>query len=342
MSVEPLVSVVVPVYNVEAYLHECVESITQQTYKNLEILLIDDGSTDNSGKICDELAQEDKRIKVFHEENKGLGLSRNVGIDKSNGEYITFVDSDDTLAPDLIASLVVEIIKNNAGLCMAGLTKTDVNGKPLFEESYGNHTYTGSEIIDVLFRRMLGSAPAKHDFIKVTVWSNLYSKKVIDKYAIRFKSEREFISEDILWHSEYLRCSTCVRVIDNRGYFYRTTPTSLTNKYNKDRFSNVCIFYKEMLKRIESMHMDDEAVARLQKQFLINVRTCIKQEKKKPDTSFGEMAINIKEITNASLVKEVVEEYSMQKLNLKQRVFLYLIKHKNAYTLSILARQNLL
>lgn len=339
---KPLVTVVVPIYNVEPYLRKCVESIMHQTYNNLEILLIDDGATDGSGKICDELALEDERISVFHEKNKGLGLSRNVGIEKANGDYVTFVDSDDTLGSDLIAKLVTGIQENKADLCIAGLTKTDVAGKKLFEESYGTHTYTGTEIINTLFKRMLGSSPAKHDFIKMSVWSNLYSMDIINKYNVRFKSEREFISEDILWHSEYLKHSKCVQLIDNSGYFYRTTPTSLTNKYNKDRFPKICIFYQEMLKRIKNMEMSEEAVFRLQKQFLINVRTCIRQEKKRPDSSFKLMVKSVSEIVSNSLVKEVVRAYSTQKLGIKQRVFVDLVKNENAYILSVLTKGNIL
>ena len=90
-----LISIIIPVYNVEKYLKECVDSVRKQTYKNLEIILIDDGSKDNSGKLCDELAKEDNRIKVIHKENGGLSDARNVGIENATGEYIQFIDSDD-------------------------------------------------------------------------------------------------------------------------------------------------------------------------------------------------------------------------------------------------------
>ena len=92
---EELISVIVPVYNVEKYLNRCVESIMNQTYKNLQIILIDDGSNDRSGKICDEYAEKDKRIEVIHKENAGVSAARNKGLDKAKGEWITFVDADD-------------------------------------------------------------------------------------------------------------------------------------------------------------------------------------------------------------------------------------------------------
>ena len=111
-SKEPLISVIVPVYKVEEYLDKCVESIVDQTYRNLEIILVDDGSPDNCPKMCDEWAKKDKRIKVIHKENGGLSDARNAGIDIAKGEYITFIDSDDTVSIDFIESNLFNKIKN--------------------------------------------------------------------------------------------------------------------------------------------------------------------------------------------------------------------------------------
>ena len=96
MSDSPLISVIIPVYNVEKYLHRCLDSVIEQTYKNLEVILIDDGSTDHSGEICDDYAAKDVRIHVIHQENQGVSAARNKGLDNVKGEYITFVDSDDS------------------------------------------------------------------------------------------------------------------------------------------------------------------------------------------------------------------------------------------------------
>ena len=101
-----MISVIVPVYNVEPYLRKCLDSILAQTYRNLEILVIDDGSTDGSGRICDEYAGRDERIKVFHTENHGLSCARNLGLDNANGEWIGFVDSDDWIEPDMYEVLL--------------------------------------------------------------------------------------------------------------------------------------------------------------------------------------------------------------------------------------------
>lgn len=113
-----MISVIIPVYNVEEYLERCVNSVLKQTYNDLEIILVDDGSTDNSGKICDELKNKDDRIIVIHKENQGLSASRNIGIEKATGEYITFVDSDDYILEDMYETLYKNLIRNDADISM--------------------------------------------------------------------------------------------------------------------------------------------------------------------------------------------------------------------------------
>ncbi len=112
----PLISVVVPVYNVERYLDRCIESIVGQTYKNLEIILVDDGSPDNCGTVCDEWAEKDARIKVFHKENGGLSDARNYGVSYSNGDYITFIDSDDYILPNYIEYLFTNLTNTQSDI----------------------------------------------------------------------------------------------------------------------------------------------------------------------------------------------------------------------------------
>ncbi|MDR2100420.1 MAG: glycosyltransferase, partial [Campylobacteraceae bacterium] len=123
----PLVSVIVPIYNVEPYLEKCLNSIINQTYKNLEISLIDDDSPDNSGKICDGYAAKEKRIKVIHKQNRGLSDARNAGLDIAKGEYIAFVDSDDYIAQNTYEDLVGIAQKNTADIVVHAYYITDYN-----------------------------------------------------------------------------------------------------------------------------------------------------------------------------------------------------------------------
>ena len=117
-----LISIIVPVYNVAQYLPKCIESMTNQTYSNLEILLVDDGATDESGRICDEYAAKDSRIRVFHRENGGQSTARNLALDNARGEYIAFVDSDDWCQPEMYAHMMEAIERNKADMAVCGIT----------------------------------------------------------------------------------------------------------------------------------------------------------------------------------------------------------------------------
>ena len=144
-----LITVVVPVYNVENYLEECIKSIINQTYKNLEIILVDDGSTDNSGKICDEYKKEDNRIKVIHKKNGGLSDARNTGIDNSNGKYITFIDSDDIIKEDYIEYLYNLIKKYNTQVSICSYSVSMENGKKIDNgKGYNEKKLTKIETLD--------------------------------------------------------------------------------------------------------------------------------------------------------------------------------------------------
>jgi len=127
MENTPLLSVIVPVYNVEAYVARCVESILNQTYKNLEVILVDDGATDASGAICDTFAAQDPRVRVIHKENGGLSSARNAGLETATGEYITFVDSDDWIEGDALEKLLAATLEHQVELVVGG--RYDVDGK---------------------------------------------------------------------------------------------------------------------------------------------------------------------------------------------------------------------
>ncbi|MBQ7154232.1 MAG: glycosyltransferase, partial [Synergistaceae bacterium] len=131
----PLISVIVPIYNVEKYLDRCVESIVNQTYKNLEIILVDDGSPDNCPAMCDNWAHKDSRIRVIHKQNGGLSSARNAGIDAAHGEYLGFIDSDDYILPEMYEVLLKLILENDADLSVCSFQRVDEDGMPLQDDS---------------------------------------------------------------------------------------------------------------------------------------------------------------------------------------------------------------
>ena len=181
--VDPLISVVVPVYNVENYLARCIDTITRQTYARLEILLIDDGSTDRSGAMCDDFAQRDERITVIHKKNGGLSDARNVGIEDAHGDFITFIDSDDSVEPDMVEYLLSLINKFKTDMSLSSHTVVFDDHRNVLGNGH-EECLTAEECI----RKML-----YHRDVDTSAWAKLYRREIFD--TIRYPVGRLF--EDI-------------------------------------------------------------------------------------------------------------------------------------------------
>ena len=252
-----LVSVVVPIYKVEKYLKRCVDSILNQTYSHLEVILVDDGSPDLCPQICDAYAQQDSRIRVVHKENQGLGMARNTGIDHATGDYICFFDSDDYIAPDTIAVTLAAAREYQADLVIFGHDDVTPQGnvldthipcppKPLF---------SGQEIAEVLLPTSLYSNMKTGADWKVPLcaWNKLYAMDVIRRTGWRFVSEREIISEDFYSLTQLHGFLNRVCIVDRVFYHYTVNNSSLSRSYRPDRFERIKIFGQEMLLLSEKM-----------------------------------------------------------------------------------------
>ena len=180
MKESDLISIVVPIYKVEKYINKCIESILNQTYKNLEIILVDDGSPDNCGKIADEYAKKDNRIKVIHKKNGGLSDARNAGIDIVKGKYIAFVDSDDYIEKEYIEIMYNAIRTNKVKIVQCGINKVNDDGKVL--DSYG---YLDNELINS--KRIIEEKYTKYPISNVVAWNKLYSTDLFKdiRYPVR-------------------------------------------------------------------------------------------------------------------------------------------------------------
>lgn len=329
-----LVTIIVPIYNVEKYLSECVDSIINQTYKNLQIILVDDGSTDKSGYLCDKYENLDSRVQVVHKNNEGLGFARNTGLRFAQGDYVTFIDSDDKADIDLVERLVNSIVVNNCDTCIGGFKRISENGNIKFVEKYNESIYSGEDVYNKLFARMLGSAPDKHDAIRMSVWNVMYSMAIIRKHRIKFPSERKFISEDIIWDSEYYKFASRVGIIDSIAYNYRVTPGSLTQKYKPNMLKNICVLYNELVKRISN---NEVKVIRVQRQFFVNLRACFKQENVKVSgKNKSEIIDSIKTIVNDETVHAVSKSFDKVIKQPRQKIFVRLVMKKRIYIIYIL------
>ena len=171
MDGKELVTIIVPVYNVEKYLPCCFDSILAQTYHNLEIVVVDDGSTDNSGNICDEYASRDCRIRIFHKKNEGQSSARNAGLNVAKGSLISFVDSDDCIAPNYIEEMYFNLMKYNADISTVSFFKTSDFKKHPYQKASATKSYTSTEAIKAtLYQKKLNSS----------VWCKLFRKEIFD------------------------------------------------------------------------------------------------------------------------------------------------------------------
>ena len=197
---KPLISIIVPIYNVEPYLQRCLDSIINQTYSNLEIILIDDGSSDKSPQICDEYASKDNRITVIHKKNGGLSDARNTGLDNCKGEFISFIDSDDWVEQSYIETLLHALEQTNADISIANFIKTQFSYKYILKTYEHNFTILNStEALAKLWNR-------EEDSIFVTAWGKLFKKSLYTN--IRFPKGRihedEYTSYKLLYHSNLI------------------------------------------------------------------------------------------------------------------------------------------
>lgn len=215
----PLVSVIVPVYKVEAYLERCVNSIMNQTYGNLEIILVDDGSPDNCGTICDQLSKKDTRITVYHKPNGGLSDARNYGVARSHGSYITFIDSDDYISPDFVTYLYDSIVKHHADIsccCMVKTTSDTVD--------YGlNNSFPSEQVLSGYSACMALSGNLY--LTLVTAWGKLYKSEIVKKYPFPAGKKHE----DEATTCKYYYASNKVVIGNRRLYAYYQNPTSITH-----------------------------------------------------------------------------------------------------------------
>lgn len=219
---EPLVSVIVPVYNSAEYVGRCVESIINQEYQNLDIIIVDDGSTDGSAAILDAYQGQDSRVRVFHRENSGVSASRNFGLDMARGEYVQFADSDDWLTPDSTKLLVRMAHKASCDMVIGDFYR--VNGKRISQKG----DIDAEHVMDrVEFASYMIENPA--DFYYGVLWNKLFCRDLIEQYHIRMDTEVNWC-EDFLFNLEYIRYAESFYAVQAPVYYYMKRKGSLVSQ----------------------------------------------------------------------------------------------------------------
>lgn len=206
------VSIIVPVYNVSGTIEGCVKSIRKQSYSNLEIILVDDGAKDNSGEICDNLAKEDVRIKVIHQENAGVPMARNAGLRLATGEYVCFVDSDDEVTNNYVEKMVDAMENTNSELVVCGIALYEKRRTTFIVEP--DYTIELDRMVYDTYIELFSK------FILIPVWNKLYVRRIIEEYDLWFDKTFTACGEDGPFVVNYLRHCNKVTFINEELYHY--------------------------------------------------------------------------------------------------------------------------
>jgi len=333
------VSIVVPVYNVERYLERCVKSLLNQTYKNVEIILVDDGSTDSSPQLCKSLTKLHSNIKCIHKNNNGLGMARNTGIDIATGDFVIFIDSDDWCDQNLIEKLIDYSEKYSASTVISGLKRVDSIGTvKKIENHYEEECFRGEQVKRNFLPRIIGRSPQKRDSFAVSACAVLYSLTLIRENKLRFESEREYMAEDLLFNIDYFTVADSVCVAPLYGYNYFMNTGTLSTKYRPGRTEKYIKLYYMQKEKLEKAGIFQECELRLCCQYFLRIRNCIKQENTKVSGLTRKQAQrNIKEICKESLYQDLIKKYPISQLGIKRMFFLYAVKFRFSVILYFLS-----
>ena len=335
---KPSLSIVVPVYNTEKYLTRCLDSIMNQTLKDIEIIIVDDGSKEECAALCDEISKTDSRIKVVHKENGGLGFARNTGIEAANGEYIGFVDSDDYIEPVMCEALYNAAKKYNADLCISGICFVGGNmfsesGRDTRKSYFEEETVFEKEDMKKLLLGVIGALPHEPDDSRygVSVCKNIFKTSVIRERKIEFLSERKILSEDTLFMVDFIKSSQSAVGVPGSYYCYLRNEDSLSKSYNKERFEKSIVFLDELEKRIADTIEKEEYKIYLDRltqgfgRILCSQEIMHARDKK---IKFSVLKKRLKEICTQEKIQNVLKSYPWYRLPVKQAAFAFAMKYK--------------
>lgn len=327
-EMNPKVSVIIPIYNTGKYLPECVESVRNQTLKEIEIILVDDESPDNAPVLCDEYAHKDSRIKVVHKKNGGLGYARNSGLDVATGEYISFIDSDDFVLPEMMQTLY-ETAKGYGADDVRSGTIFYNNGKTTIRQDVDKLTvFRGADEVKKFVFDLLGPLPEEPRDVKymMSVCLALHKRSVIEENHVRFTSERETLSEDLIFDLDLLPKMNCIVCIPDCFYHYRMNPSSLTHTFSIKKFKTNEEYFRLVKVKMNHYFKSDDYYLHYLRLMSLNIRTwtagAVRQSKA------TDLLWNVRQVVNYHIWDDFFTNYPIQRFNIKRCLYFYVLKKK--------------
>lgn len=331
----PKVSIIVPIYNVEQYLDRCMTTILNQTLKDIEIIMVDDGSPDNCPAMCNEYAKKDPRIKVIHKKNGGLGYARNSGMEVATGEYVAFVDSDDFVDVKMYETLYNKAKSMYLDTCYCSVNRYRSDGVTKDITRYHNEAYfTNREQVDKFLFGMLEGAGR---YVDMSVWKAIYSREVINNNNITFVCEKDIASEDIFFHVDYLSQAKKVGYLPNPMYYYFVNTNSITTNYSERSFNAMIRMLYETESCLAKYYEPDEYKYTYYNNILRTVKLILKLEVSNNSKSRKEIIISLKNRFSDAIFQKITtaNRYSST-LSCYEKVLLYLFKYNNYNSLYLL------
>ena len=335
---QPKVSIIVPVYNTEKYLKQCIDSITAQTLEDIEIIVVDDGSKAECAALCDELARKDSRIKVIHKVNGGLGFARNSGMEVACGEYVGFIDSDDYIRPEMYESLYAAAVGHDADLVVSGLSFVGGNTFNCPDDYIEKHCFEKETVFEAdsvkqLLLGTIGALPREPEDSRygVSVCKNIFRRSLLCAENIKFFSERQFISEDTLFMVDYIKHVKKAVGIHGAFYCYRRNEASLSKSYRSDRFEKVMIFIAALEEHLREILPEEEYRLYLDRLIQGYGRVLCSQEiihAHDEGIPYRALRARLKQICTHEMLAGVLKSYPWHQLPKKQAAFAFAMKHR--------------
>lgn len=321
------ISVIVPVYNVESYLEQCLDSIVSQTFSNLEIILVNDGSTDKSGRICDEFAAKDSRITVIHQKNAGVSSARNSGIDVATGNYFTFVDSDDWLDAEMYRKMT-EAAKSVkfADVIMCDFLNVKLDKIEKISADLRQGYYEKQDIIKEIYPKLI----VLENFGRLPIASAcicLFKKSLFKENAIRFDEKLKYSEDNLFMTEVILKANSFLYLKDDYFYHYRQYDASRSKKYNNEWWSNF-LYLNQNLKKLVSGNPDFDFSRQLKLQLIHSALFLCNAIFENKTLSIKEKIKFLSDLFNNKELKSAFSKLSFKHQSFALKIVLNMIKYR--------------
>lgn len=303
------ISIILPIYNMETYIEHCLCSLMSQTYKDLEIILVNDGSTDKSLEICKAYANLDPRIVLINKQNEGVSIARNTGMKKAKGKYIAFVDPDDWIEPDMYDALLKQLKKWQAPVCLCNFYKDYKKKSQAKVFEFEKEVLIGEEIIEYLINDMIGVADLlpKYTMIMGSVWRGLYDRRFLEENQLTFMPKVSIMEDLIFMIKVLLKCEK-VAIESGVWYHYVQHHDSNLHSYNEQLWEHQLLVYEHLEQSLRESGLEAQLRNRLDTRYIGMILNALKNETyTKKEGDFKDTLGRIKEILTDDTLKCVLE-----------------------------------